>query len=87
MKGNTVLGKPTVVTSDRIKIPKDIANIKKTLFLTADIFFVNGIPFFISLSRKIDFTGVIRLKVRAEAIIFDAFKTVFRFYLRRGFRI
>ena len=76
-----------MVASDRIKIPKEIANLKKTVFLTADILFVNGIPLFISLRRKIDFTGVRHLKVRTAAIIFDAFRAIFRFYLQRGFRI
>ena len=87
LKGKTVWGKPTMVASDRIKIPKEIANLKKTVFLTADILFVNGIPLFISLRRKIDFTGVRHLKVRTAAIIFDAFRAIFRFYLQRGFRI
>ena len=72
---------------DCIKIPKEIANLKKTVFLTAEIFFVNRIPFFIYLIRKIDFTGVSHLKVRTSAIIFDAFKDVFRFYLQQGFHI
>ena len=31
-KGKTVRGKPTVVALDRIKIPKEIANLKKTVF-------------------------------------------------------
>ena len=56
LKGETVRGKPNVVASDRINIPKEIANLKNTVFLIADIFFVNGIPFFVSLSRKTDFT-------------------------------
>ena len=72
---------------DRIKIPKEIANIKKTVFFTAGVFFVNRIPFFVSLSRKIDFTGVSRLKVRTVEIIFDAFKAVFRLYIQKGFHI
>ena len=81
LKGKTVQGKPTLVASDCIKIPKEIANLKKTVFLTADIFFVNGIPFFISLGRKIDFTGVSHLKGRNAVIIFDAFKAIFILYL------
>ena len=35
----------------------------------------------------IDFTGVSHLKGRTVAIIFDAFKAVFMFYIQRGFRI
>ena len=65
-----------MVASDCIKIPKEIPNIKKTVFLTAAIFFVNGILFFISLNRKIDFTGVSCLKGWTAAIIFDAFKDI-----------
>ena len=80
-------GKPTVVDSDSIKIPREIANIKKTVILTAETLFVKGIQFFIYLSRKIDFTGVGHLKGRTAAIIFDAFKAVFRLYLHRGFHI
>ena len=76
-----------MIASDRIKIPKEIANLKKTVFLTADIFFVNGISFFISLSRKFDFTGMSHLKGQTAAIIFDSFKAMFRLYLQRGFYI
>ena len=43
LKCNTVRGNPTVVASDCIKIPKDIANLKKTVFLTADIFFFSTV--------------------------------------------
>ena len=56
LKGKNAQVKPTVVASDCIKIVKEIDNLKRTVFLTNDTFFVNGIPFFISLSRKIDFT-------------------------------
>ena len=87
LKVNTVQGKPTVVALDRIKITKAIANLKKTVFLTAYIFFVNGIPFFISLSRKIYFTGVSHLKGRTVVTIFYAVRAVFIFYLQQGFCI
>ena len=53
LKAKTVRGKPTVLALDRVKIPKEIDNIKNTVFLTADIYFVNGIPFFISMSKKL----------------------------------
>ena len=71
-----------MVALDCNKTPKKIANVKKTVFLIAAIFFVSVILFFISLSRKMDFTGVSHLKGRTAAIIFDAFKDVFRFYLQ-----
>ena len=87
LNGKTVWGKPIVVASDCIKIPKDIDNLKKTECLTAEMFFVNRILFFISLNIKMDFSGVSHLKWRTAAIIFDAFKGIFRLYLQQGFRI
>ena len=84
LKGKTVCGNPTGVDSDCINIPKEIANLNKTVFLTARISFVNGIPFFIYLSRKIDFIGVVHQKGNTAAIIFYAFKYIFIFYLQWG---
>ena len=43
--------------------------------------------FFIKLSRKIDFTATAHLKDRNIKKIFLAFLAVYKFYLRRGFRI
>ena len=55
--------------------------------MTADIFFVNKIPFFLTLSRKICFTAVNHLANRTVPEIFKAFKEIFQYYLQRGFRI
>ena len=87
LKGNAFQGNPTVLASDLIKITKYIANLKNSVFLTAAVSFVRGIPLFISMSRKIDFTGVSHLKVRRAAIISDAPKAIFRLYLQQGFLI
>ena len=45
LKGNTTRSKPNVVSEDRIKIPRELQKLKKTVFLTAELFFVNGITF------------------------------------------
>ena len=52
-----------------------------------DILFVNGIPFFLSLRKNIYFTRVIHLPGRFNKQLFQAFKEMFRFYIRHGFRI
>ena len=54
---------------------------------TTDIFFVNGTAFFITLSRNIDFTAIQYLTDRKITSIFKAFKEVYHYYRRRGFRI
>ena len=59
----------------------------KDVYLTCDLFFVNKIPFFVTLSHKIDFTATDNLKERKIKTIFLAFLAVYKFYLRLGFRI
>ena len=55
--------------------------------MTADIFFVNEIPFFISLSLNINFTVVRYLEKIKPIKIFKAFKEIYIYYLKRGFQI
>ena len=42
LKGKTVLGKPTVVASERIKITKDIDILKKKVFLPLVLSLLEG---------------------------------------------
>jgi hypothetical protein len=55
--------------------------------MTADIFFVNKIPFFLTLSRKISFTAVNHLADRTTKTIYQAYEEIHKFYLNRGFHI
>ena len=48
---------------------------------------MNGAPFFITLSRKIDFLGISNLPGRKIQNIFQAYKSLHRYYLRHVFRI
>jgi len=64
-----------------------LLKLHKEVFLTADIFFVNKIPFFLTLSRKIGFTAVKHLANRTVPKIFKAVKEIYQYYLQRGFRI
>jgi hypothetical protein len=59
----------------------------KDVYLTIDLFFVNKLPFFITLSQKIDFTTANHLGSRKIQEIFKAFKEIYKYYLQRGFRI
>ena len=55
--------------------------------MTADLLFVNGIPFFFTLRRKICFTSVNHLTNRKMETTFKAFKEIYRYYMKRGFHI
>ncbi len=55
--------------------------------LTIDIFFVNKIPFFLTLSRVLYFTTVTHLPDRSLDQIFKALKGIFYYFLQRGFHV
>jgi hypothetical protein len=65
----------------------EIIKLHREVFLTTYIFFVNKIPFFLTLSRKICFTAVNHLADRTVPHIFKAFKDMYQYYLQRGFHI
>ena len=74
LKGKTTKCKPEVVKRDLVKVPKELMKIHKDIYLTADIFFVNKIPFFLTLSRRIMCTAVHHLANRTVPQIFNEFK-------------
>jgi hypothetical protein len=58
LKGKTTRKKSIPMARDYVKVPTELMKLHSEVFLTADIFFVNKIPFFLTLSRKICFTAV-----------------------------
>jgi hypothetical protein len=87
LKGKTTRSKTHPVSRDYVKVPKELLKLHKEVFLTNDIFFVNKIPFFLTLSRNICFTSVNHLADRTVPPIFKAFKEMYQYYLQRGFHI
>jgi hypothetical protein len=75
------------VARDYVKVPKELLKLHKEVFLTTDIFFVNKIPFLLTISRNICFTAVNHLADRTVPHIFEACKEIYQFYLQRGFHI
>ncbi len=78
LKGSTTRSKSIPVKRDYVHVPKELLNLHQEVFLTADIFFVNKIPFFLTLSRKICFTAVNHIANRTVPQIFMAFKEVYQ---------
>jgi hypothetical protein len=64
LKGKTTRKKSIPVARDYVKVPTEFLKLHKEVFLTADIFFLNRIPFFLTLSCKICFTAVNHLANR-----------------------
>ena len=87
LQGKTTRKKPIPVAEDFVKVPSEILKLHKDVFLTVDIFFVNQIPFLLTLSHKICFTATNHLVSRKAADVYKAFIEIYKFYLKRGFRI
>ena len=75
------------VTEDLIQVPKEIIKLHMDIFMIEDIFFVNTIPFFHTLSRNICFTMAYHIAERKAKTIYTAFNQVYIYYRKRGFVI
>ena len=62
LKGKTVKKKSVPVLTDYVEVPKEILKHHKKVTLCGDIFFVQGYPFFVTLSRNIKFNTTEELK-------------------------
>ncbi len=87
LKGKTVRKTPAPVVDNVIQIPKEIQDLHHHIKLAMDIFFVNGIPFFIMLGLNIYFTMVSHLKDRRLPSIEKALSEIIRYYTQCGFQI
>ena len=66
---------------DNIKVLVETLKLHKEAFLTADLFFVNKTPFFLTLSRKTCFAAVNHLADRKVGTLFAAFKEMHQHHL------
>ena len=87
LKGKTTRRKPIPVADSVMNVPRELKKLHKNVTLAVDLFFVNGIAFFISHSRKICFTASTHLKNRKVASLWEAFKEAYQYYAKRGFKI
>ena len=75
------------MSEDLIRVTNKILKLQKDVFLTMDIFFVNKISLFLTLSHKIDFTATSHLCTQKARDTFKSFWSIYVLYLRYGFQI
>ena len=75
LKGKTVHGKSPRIREITLRIPREFLKLNKEVTLEVDIFFVNKIAFFITLSCGLYYTSVNHLVSRKATKIFAAFKS------------
>ena len=86
LKGKWVRGKPKRVDEGIVSIPVSIMERCRGLTLTADVMFVCGLPFLITLSRKVRFVTVQYVPCRTAPELANAVKNVLKVYHRSGFK-
>jgi hypothetical protein len=87
LRGRTVRRKPDRVVPDVVTIPRDLVLLHKSVVLTADIMFVNGWPFLLTRSRKIQLITVEYLPNRTAKVIGLYLTRVLQLYRRAGFNV
>jgi hypothetical protein len=87
LKGKTTRSKSIPVAKDYVKVTMELMKLHNEVFLKTCIFFVNKIPFFLTLSPKICFTTVNNLVDRTVPQIFKALKEMYQYYIQSGFHI
>jgi Zinc knuckle len=87
LKGKTVRASPSPVVTDYVEVPPEILEANSNIVLTADVFFVNKVPFFMSLSREVVFTTVEHIARRTKTILLRSILKVKNIYNNRDFSI
>jgi hypothetical protein len=87
LKGKTTRSNMNPVARVYVKLPMESLKLNEEVFITTDIFFVNKISFFLTLSHKICFTAVNHLVDRTVPQFFKAFKEMYQSYLQQGFHV
>ena len=85
LKGKMTWKTPTLVELDIVQILKEIRELHHHVSLSVDIFFVNNIPFLITLSRNIRFTTVTHLADRRMQTILQSIRRNCALLLPEGF--
>ena len=87
LKGKTTRRKPPRVETDYVALPPDILKNHGKVVLSADILFVQGYPFFVTISRNIKFNTVEDLNNMETNTLVSACRNICNVYTRRGFEV
>ncbi len=85
--GKTVQRMPAPVVADYVAIPWQLVDANKAVTLAADVFFMDGIAFLITVSRRIKFVTTEHLPVRTATSLSKNLQQVLLVYRRDGFRV
>ena len=87
LKGKTTRGKPNPVVNDYVDIPPELMFRQHLVDLCMDTFFVNGIPFLASISKRIMYRTCEPIEDRTSKHYRSAIEKIFRIYEDGGFTV
>ena len=87
LKGKTTRRKPPTVTIDTVEIPPELKLNQQLVDLCIDAFFVNGITFLGSISKRLQYRKADHVATRQASDYRSALATTLRLYMRAGFQL
>jgi hypothetical protein len=87
IRGKTTRRKPEHVHADIVDIPQQILDTQKHVTLTADVMFVNSVPFLVSSSRNINLTTIKHVPSRTADKLGLLLHRIINVYARAGFNV
>jgi hypothetical protein len=85
LRGKILRNTPDAVVADYVEIPKEILDMNKAVTIAADVMFVNGLPFVVTISRKIKFTTTEYVPSRSQQNLVKSLIKIVYLYKTRGF--
>ena len=87
LKSKTTRTKSKQVVTDYVDVPPAVLDSNKYITLSADILFVNHIPFYATISRHIKFNTVEDIPSRKLPQLIKSTQSVLDLYSQRGFKV
>ena len=86
-EGETVRRKPKSIVEEYIAVPKELVSRDKFISIAADVFFVNGIAFLLTVAIKLKFVTMEHTPICTAKSLVKHIKRVLQVYDRAGFKI
>jgi len=87
VRGKTVRWAPAPVVGDYVAVPKGVIEKNKTVTLAADVFFVDGIAFLLTVSKNIKFNTAKHEATRTAKSLSKHLDCVIQVYTQAGFSV
>jgi hypothetical protein len=87
IRGKTVRRQPAHVHTEIVAVPQEILSNQSNVTLTADIMFVNTVPFLVSSSRNINLTTIEHVPHRTANKLGSLLQRIINVYARAGFTV